>query len=175
MNLGTSQSSLTRELRRALGGFGAGVIATIPMTLAMMLMHRFLKASERYPLPPRTITARLLGRTRSNAFTRHGLDTSDLNALTVSSHFGYGGACGLLFVMVERVLPAPRIAKGLVFGIAVWAGSYLAWLPALGILSPATSHPPRRTALMIVAHLIWGASLGLIFSRLSPTETPSHD
>jgi len=42
----------------------------------------------------------------------------------------------------------------------VWGGSYLGLLPSLGILRPATDHPAQRNALMIAAHLVWGATLG---------------
>jgi putative membrane protein len=38
-------------------------------------------------------------------------------------------------------------------------------LAALGILKPATEHPPRRNALMIAAHLIWGAVLGALVGK----------
>ena len=161
------------RIQSIISGFGAGVIATLPMSLAMLLMHRLLRPQERYPLPPRAITARLLGRRKSNALTRHGLDTSELNALTVGAHFAYGGLCGLIFAFAQRVVPLPRVLTGLVFGVAVWAGSYLAWLPALGLLSPATAHPPRRTAVMVVAHLVWGASLGLLLNQFTPKRKSS--
>jgi putative membrane protein len=48
--------------------------------------------------------------------------------------------------------------------------SYLGLLPALGILRPATEHPERRNALMIVAHLIWGSITGLIVARMQPHD-----
>jgi hypothetical protein len=56
---------------------------------------------------------------------------------------------------------------GVGFGLAVWAGSYLGWLPAAGIISPATEHPARRNALMIAAHAVWGAGVGVAVERLS--------
>jgi hypothetical protein len=34
----------------------------------------------------------------------------------------------------------------------------MGWIPAVGTLEPATEHPPRRNALMIAAHLVWGAA-----------------
>ena len=40
-------------------GAVAGLGATIPMTLAMEVMHRSLPQHERYPLPPREITRRV--------------------------------------------------------------------------------------------------------------------
>ncbi len=142
-------------------GFFVGLLATIPMTAVMMALHRYLRARERYPLPPRIIMARLLGGRRGSAATVNKVDASELSALTLGSHFAYGGACGAVFALVERFVPIPRVIKGILFGLIVWAGSYLVWLPVVGLLSPATEHPPRRTAVMIASHLVWGATAGL--------------
>jgi hypothetical protein len=51
-------------------------------------------------------------------------------------------------------------------GVAVWVASYLGWIPVVGILKPATLHPKRRNALMLVAHLVWGASTSLAMREL---------
>ena len=32
----------------------------------------------------------------------------------------------------------------------------MGWLPAFGVLEPATRHPLRRDAVMFGAHLVWG-------------------
>jgi hypothetical protein len=56
--------------------------------------------------------------------------------------------------------------QGIACGLAVWTLSYLGWLPALGILRPATEHPPRRTALMIAAHAVCGLVLGVLAEGL---------
>ena len=70
-------------------------------------------------------------------------------------------------------LPPRRVTEGMAekagvgFGVAVWAGSYLGWLPAAGIISPATEHPPRRNALMIAAHVVWGAAAGMMVNKLA--------
>ncbi|MEZ4570236.1 MAG: hypothetical protein R2849_07895 [Thermomicrobiales bacterium] len=128
------------------------------MTVSMILMHRLLKGYERYPLPPHTITSRVFGRRRPSAFTVGGSDASQTNPLTVVLHFAYGGACGSILALSERFVRFPRVLTGVVAGLVVWAGSYLAWLPALGILSPATEHPPRRTALISRSPYRLGAS-----------------
>jgi HPt (histidine-containing phosphotransfer) domain-containing protein len=44
----------------------------------------------------------------------------------------------------------------------------MGWLPALGILKPATKQPLPRTSLMIGAHLIWGAVTGLLEAEPCP-------
>lgn len=154
-------------------GFAAGLVATLPMTLSMVAMHRQLTVQHRYPLPPRIITTRLLGGSGGSSKTVEHVDASELTALTMASHFAYGGACGALYAAAERFMPGPRPATGTLFGLAVWGGSYLVWLPALGILAPATEHPRDRLALMIAAHVVWGASTGLaleLLDRLVPPE-----
>lgn len=70
-------------------------------------------------------------------------------------------------------MPAPL--TGAVFGLIVWAGSYLGLLPAMGILAPATRHPVRRTALMIAVHLIWGSVTGWVTDRLLRLEFRGGD
>jgi ribosomal protein S12 methylthiotransferase accessory factor YcaO len=52
----------------------------------------------------------------------------------------------------------PRIGRlgGAAAGGAVWLGSYMGWIPAFGVLKPATKHPLRRDAVMLGAHFAWG-------------------
>jgi hypothetical protein len=45
--------------RLVLGGL-AGITATTAMTAVMRRLHRKLPGAERYPLPPREITERIL-------------------------------------------------------------------------------------------------------------------
>jgi hypothetical protein len=52
------------------------------------------------------------------------------------------------------------------YGLAVWAGSYLGWLPAAGVLPPATEEPAGKNAVMILAHVACGAALGVLTDRL---------
>jgi uncharacterized membrane protein YagU involved in acid resistance len=143
------------------GGF-AGMLATVPMSLAMLAMRRWLPFSQRYDLPPRQITVRA---TRKLGIRSH-LDHSETSALSVLAHFGYGTATGTLYAPLARRIPGPPIAGGIAYGLFVWAASYLGLLPALGLLTPATKHPAQRNVLMIVAHIIWGATLGLVLDWL---------
>jgi hypothetical protein len=153
-------------------GLLSGLAATLPMTCVMELLHRALPIHERYPLPPRQITQRM---TRKVG-VEHELDESSKTGLTLVSHFAYGAAAGGLYAEIAdqlrqplRQIPLPPAARaaslGTLYGLLVWSVSYLGLLPAAGILSPATRHPARRNALMIVAHLIWGATLGLLVDR----------
>jgi hypothetical protein len=148
-----------------LSGAVAGFAGTVPMTVAMEKMFHELPPSEHYPLPPSEITERV-----EEEGLGEPLPMPHHKTLTLLSHFGYGTAIGTVYALTASKLPFGPVVNGSLFGLAVWAGSYLGWIPALGILSPATEHPPRRTALMIIAHLIWGSATGLLVDKLEPPD-----
>jgi uncharacterized membrane protein YagU involved in acid resistance len=153
-------------LGNALQGGLAGLLATAPMTAAMKVMHRRLPRHEQAPLPPRQITMRLAER----ANVDHYLDGRQRKAVTLASHFSFGTAVGSLYGLLCQRIVRPGVGSGALYGLCVWAGSYLGLLPALGLLSPATHHPPRRTWLMIVAHLVWGVTLGGLLQLSQPVR-----
>lgn len=155
-------------LAPVINGGLAGLLATAPMTAVMKLLHRQLPRHERQYLPPRQITMRLA---RWAKVAQHLDDEKEQKAATYVSHFGYGTTVGSLYGLACASGMRPGVGSGLVYGMLVWAGSYLGLLPALGILSPATRHPPRRTLLMIAAHLVWGSTLGLLMSWLQPSRS----
>jgi uncharacterized membrane protein YagU involved in acid resistance len=142
---------------RPISGGIAGLVATLPMSIAMLALRKWLPHYQRYDLPPSQITKRA---TRKLGFGNH-MDETHQSALSVLAHFGYGTATGTLFAPVSRLMPRSPVVSGILYGLLVWATSYLGLLPALGLLSPATEHPARRNVLMIVSHVIWGAFLGL--------------
>ena len=151
-------------MNRILLGALAGLAATGPMTVAMKLMHERLPRGERYPLPPRQVTEGLA----EKAGVNEQLDEEEREAATWVSHFAYGAACGALYGAVSgEKIDGHALLAGAGFGLAVWAGSYLGWLPAAGVLPPATEHPARRNALMIAAHVVWGATTGVAVERLA--------
>jgi uncharacterized membrane protein YagU involved in acid resistance len=123
------------------------------MTLVMMALFRRLPPEQRYPLPPRLITEDVAERAGADPVMH---DTA-LTGATLAAHFGYGAATGALFPFIVRRYPLALV--GPAYGLAVWAASYLGWIPALRILPPATRHPGERNALMLMAHVVWGAAL----------------
>lgn len=140
------------------GGAAAGCAATLPMTLVMEALHRRLPPSERYPLPPRRITMRMA----DAVGVRPCMSESERLAATLAAHFAMGTAAGATYGLLARDLPGPAALKGAAFGLGVWAANYVGLLPAFGVLRPATRHPPRRIALMIAAHMVWGAIAGVL-------------
>ena len=138
-----SNQKLDLTARLVVGGI-AGFVATMAMTAAMRRLHARLPAKERYPLTPREIVDATLAPPRGLA-----------PDLTLAAHFAYGAACGALLAAAS-----PRIgrAAGTAAGAGIWLASYMGWIPALGILKPATGHPLRRNLVMLTAHFAWGWS-----------------
>jgi XapX domain-containing protein len=126
------------------------------MTLVMETGFRYLPPHESYPLPPRRVTENVT----AAAGVHHELSEEHHAKLTWINHFGYGAAAGIVYELVKERLPGPPVVAGALFGLGVWAGSYLGWLPAADLHPPATEEGPNRNALMIAAHLVWGAALG---------------
>ncbi len=152
-----------KTVRDLASGALAGFIATVPMTVAMVLMHRQLPWRQRYSLPPRRIIDNLAAKTG----IRKHRDEQEKRGLTLGAHFGYGTATGVVFGAIADQVPLPRVVSGVAYGLGVWGVSYLGLLPGLGILRPATKAPAERDALMIAAHVVWGASLGAVLNRIA--------
>jgi len=133
----------------------AGLVATLPMTIFMRSAWKRLPEQEKYALPPHQITRNVFKPVRRLSDRRQ-------RALTLFLHFAFGTAAGLVYGAVEEKVPLPHGVKGPLAGMAVWTGSYQGWIPALGILPSAMEQPRRRNLLMIIAHLIWGLTLGAL-------------
>jgi putative membrane protein len=150
-------------IRKLVKGAAAGFVATAPMSASMLIGWMLLPKRERYQLPPRLITEEITERV---GIEEH-LTDDQLVGLTVFSHFGYGALFGAIYALFHEKIPMHSSLKGTFMGLAVWVGSYLGWLPAMGILSPATRHPWRRNLLMILAHVVWGVTLGEMTRKLT--------
>lgn len=169
-------------MQAELAGATGGLVATAPMTAAMALMHRLLPEQERYPLPPRQIVDNAVRQTGSEDLApgeahdltdrRTGLEPreGDRDALTLASHFAFGLLAGTAYGPIARAKPSHPALAGIGYGLMVWTSQYMGVLPAAGLLSNARYHPARRNALMIAAHVVWGAALGLVADRLVRTS-----
>jgi uncharacterized membrane protein YagU involved in acid resistance len=150
------------EPQRLMTGAAAGLIATVPMTVAMVAMHRGLPARERFALPPRRITLRAARKVG----LRHKMGEDHRAAATLAAHFGYGTAVGTALGALAPRGPAKAAATGAGFGLLVWAVSYFGLMPALDLHPPAHRDTLRRNLLMVAAHLVWGATAGLVSNAL---------
>ncbi|GAC1641032.1 MAG: hypothetical protein NVS4B9_33470 [Ktedonobacteraceae bacterium] len=141
-----------------LHGAIAGFVATIPMTVFMLTTQRFLPKGQRYDLPPEIITKELAELAN---FKQH-MNKQQILSATLASHFAYGAAMGMIYSPVIKRIPLPAAMKGIIFGLVIWMASYLGLLPLIGISASADDEPLRRNMLMIAAHVIWGATTGVV-------------
>jgi hypothetical protein len=146
---------MTRSIpARAIDGAVSGLVATIPMTVAMILIQRLLPWTDRLTLEPRRISDDMLDR---SGVEPH-LPEQAQKQVSLVAHFGYGAATGVAYGIADDYLPVPRGLRGPIYGLLVWAASYAGWLPAIGMLPPPHRRPLGRNLLLIVAHLVWGVA-----------------
>jgi uncharacterized membrane protein YagU involved in acid resistance len=153
-------------MNRYLAGAIGGLLATVPMTLVMESLYRRLPREARYPLPPREVTENIAGKM---GYDQH-LDEDRLIESSLLSHFAYGAATGALYPLVLRGPVRHPVVYGSGYGMAIWAASYLGWVPAFNVLEPATRQPASRRRLMLCAHVVWGAGTLLIAERLTHSD-----
>ncbi len=159
-------------MERWQSGAWAGLIATGPMTMTLLSLQKKLPPSEKSPLPPATISTQI---TEPLIKPLRNLSSDRRADLTLLMHFGYGLACGLAYALAGKKESVFPLLKGSAFGLSVWAASYMGWIPVVGFRASAFKMPARRNALMIAAHLIWGASLGLVEKELRQYGNQSLD
>jgi uncharacterized membrane protein YagU involved in acid resistance len=158
---------MSQRVRCCLAGAIAGLLATVPMTAVMIAGKRHLSLRSQTPLPPVQITQNALRAVRLD----DEVSRAEEVALSGVNHFGFGAGTGALY----GLLCSPRsvehaVTSGCIYGLGVWSCSYLGWLPAVGLYRSAANDTPERNTLMIVAHLVWGAGLGLATHVLSDVD-----
>lgn len=149
-----TRSAARPALQRGVAG---GFLGTIAMTLVMELMRRRADGSTRLPFPPRPIA---MGIAEKAGLKKHWSETQR-TAFTLLSHFGYGTTMGTLFHPLTRHFDWTPAMRGVAYGGAVWALSYAGWLATARIYPPPNRRPLSETAMLIAAHLVWGATLSL--------------
>ncbi len=143
-----------------LTGAVAGAVATVPMTLTLFGVAPFLPHVRAFPprLAVRMVTAK--------AGLWQQLSARQRSRLSWAGHFGYGALMGGVYAGVAGRPGTGGAGSGAAFGLAVWAGSYLGVLPALGIRRPLQRSFRDDHVQLVAAHLVWGAALGWLEKRL---------
>lgn len=150
-------------MNKYLAGAIAGVAATVPMTAVMLYLHRQIPGKERRMLPPEQITKKIADQIGAGEIVEQ---ETEREAVSVVNHFAYGAASGALYALIAPKINLPPAVKGTAFGLLVWTGSYLGWLPLFGVRQPATERPTSENAMMIAAHFVFGAVLGEVAEKL---------
>ena len=163
---------MSKPMKNCFVGAVSGLLATVPMTIVLIVGKRLFPEKNRTPLPPVQITQNAL----------HTVGASDLSsqkqaAFATLNHFGFGTGTGALYgscCQIHTVMGA--VTAGGIYGLGVWTCSYLGWLPASGLHRNAVKETSQRNSLMITAHLVWGVSVGLgtyFFSKRSADDSPT--
>ena len=115
----------------------------------------------------------LMGEQPPEAITRSAVDAvadtdgplpePTANALSSLSHLAFGAVAGAGYALLPRV-GAP-VFRGSMVGLAIWGSAYQGWVPAMGILPPASEDRPGRPLTMAAAHVVFGSVLGLLEER----------
>lgn len=145
---------------RILRGAIAGATATAIMSIVML-------ASERVGLmgrhPPERIAERGLGA------IDEAPDERAVKAVGPAAHFVFGTAGGAAFGLIAGARdPGTAQRLAVPWAIAIWLVSYFGWIPAMHILPPPSEDRPGRAWTMLVAHVVYGASLRTLWGWISP-------
>lgn len=136
-----------------------GLVATVPMTAVFVAAKRMGLMDEH---PPERVVR--------GGFRRVGIFRPTLPAekiLTAAGHMAFGAAMGVCygFLLRPERTRVPRAVQGAGFGLAVWASSYLGWLPAINVLQPIREKSRTWNISNVAAHLVYGATLGVLSGR----------
>ncbi len=71
------------------------------------------------------------------------------------------------FSIIQSALPGSSIVKGIVFGVGAWLIMMLVVMPMTGEGLFGLNIGPHATLATLMLHIVYGAVLGSVFSRLS--------
>ncbi len=129
------------------------------MTLTLFGMAAFLPHVKSFP--PKMAVGMVTGK----AGVWQHLSARQRDRLSWAGHFGYGALMGSVYARMAGKYGGSGVGSGVAFGLAVWAGSYLGMLPALGIRRPLRKDFWDDHVQLVAAHVVWGAVLGWLAKR----------
>jgi hypothetical protein len=133
-------------------GFGWGVVATIAMSVLMLIGV----ATGMSPMPkpiPLAIGARVLG---------EGTAQPLLMGFAVLAHLAYGGVWGGLFASFTWPV---TVWKGMGLGAFLWLLMQILVLPFLGWGLFGSGVNPAIAVATLVLHVVYGATYGALMDR----------
>jgi uncharacterized membrane protein YagU involved in acid resistance len=141
-------------------GMLAGILATVPMTVAMELGRR---GGLLRRLPPEEITDQLLASAGTTVAKRQR------QSVAVLVHVATGAALGAIYA----VFPQPnrltyRISLGATYGLGVYTLNYTGLAPKLRLMPPPSQDRPGRQVTTLAAHFVFGATLGWLLGLGPP-------
>jgi len=136
-------------------GFGWGVVATLAMTV-VMIIGRVTGVAPMPEVIPVAVAGHVLGA---------GTPRPLVMVVGVLSHLFYGGFWGAVLAALIRPV---TVWKGLGLGVLLWLGMQLVFLPFLGWGLFGTAITPLIAVATLVLHLVYGGTLGWLLDREQP-------
>ncbi len=140
------------NIRRFWSGFSWGVLATVGMSIPMIIGSVAGVAPMPEPIPKAIVTT-ILGK---------GLPIPIIMFLAAASHLAYGGIWASLLTQVTYHV---TIWKGLGLGIFLWLLMQVVVLPIIGWGLFGAWITPKIAVATLVLHLIYGALVGWLVDR----------
>jgi len=156
-------SDARRAVQLATVGAASGLVATTVMSGVMVGAREAGLMTE---LPPHEMASKAVDETPA----REEAGPQERRSLGWLSHFAFGAGTGAVYALLrDRVrTPGPAGLYGAGFALAIWAVSYVGWIPALRLMPPADRDEPGRQPAMIVAHIVFGWVLGALVQPRLP-------
>lgn len=123
----------------------SGAVATTAMSAVLLLARSAGAIAE--PPPQKATRAAL-----------PDLPKRDVPGTAIVAHYGVGLAGAVAYALWPRRIRGWH--SGIAHGLGIWALGYESVLPRLGALPPAHRDDPERVATMVVAHVVYGGTLG---------------
>jgi hypothetical protein len=167
-------STRTTPIAALVRGLAAGVIGTAAMTAAQVLPSK-LKSSEdtsggqenspRDPWEEAPVPALVAKRIAEGVFHKE-VSPDLIPVLTNAMHWGYGTTWGAVYGLTHARTSGRPLRNGVMFGVAVWALSYVQLVP-MGLYEPPWKYSPKELASDVGYHLAYGAGVGAGHSLIS--------
>jgi hypothetical protein len=154
-------------------GLLAGVAGTAAMTAWQELSAKLTAADDQEPRQQpddpweqASAPAQVARRIIEGVFKREA-SPALIPVLTHATHWAYGTTWGGVYGLVAGSTARRRpLRRGLAFGTAVWAMSYVQLVP-MGLYEPPWKYPPKDLAMDLSYHLVYGAAAGLAYRVLA--------
>lgn len=137
--------------------FFAGAVGGLVASFAMSQFHSLLQNAESSPQDNEDDSTLKAASAISEAVLQRELTTHQKKAAAPLVHYGFGTSVAAAYGAAAEMLPVLRIGWGTAFGTVVWLGAHVIAVPLLGLSKPVTQSTPRREAVELGAHSVYGA------------------
>ena len=125
-----------------------------------------IKFGWEVPLPPRTpernatnppqALLELFGMSSDTTHASYAFNGNDgLPWVSFLVHFGFSIGCAIVYCVIAERFPQIKMWQGAVFGVAVWIGFHVIFMPIIGIVPAPWDQPWQEHFSEIFGHIIW--------------------